>query len=75
MNQREIEIRDIAYSIWEQEGRPAGRETAHWLKAEAIWEEKRRQASPSVPALPTVGSKRPDARSGRQAKGTRSSTR
>lgn len=75
MNQREIEIRDIAYSIWEKEGRPTGREMAHWLKAEAIWEENRRKASPSASAAPKVDVKRPDAGPGRQARGKRSSTR
>lgn len=29
------EIAACAYSIWENEGRPAGREIAHWLQAEA----------------------------------------
>jgi hypothetical protein len=24
-----------AYTIWEQEGRPEGRDLAHWLQAEA----------------------------------------
>lgn len=26
-------IRDRAYAIWEQEGRPAGRERQHWFQA------------------------------------------
>ena len=29
------EIRHRAYSIWECAGRPANREVAHWLEAEA----------------------------------------
>jgi hypothetical protein len=28
-------IAALAYSIWEQEGRPAGRDVEHWLQAEA----------------------------------------
>jgi hypothetical protein len=26
-------IRDRAYDIWEEEGRPAGRDVEHWLRA------------------------------------------
>ena len=29
----ETAVRTRAYEIWEAEGRPAGRETEHWLKA------------------------------------------
>ncbi|MDD2778526.1 MAG: DUF2934 domain-containing protein [Methanocellales archaeon] len=39
---REEEIRLIAYSIWEQEGFCDGRDIEHWLRAEAIWEEKQK---------------------------------
>lgn len=28
-------VHERAYEIWEQEGRPAGRETEHWARAEA----------------------------------------
>ena len=38
---REEEIQLIAYSIWEQEGCCNGSDVEHWLRAEAIWEEKR----------------------------------
>jgi len=31
------EIANLAYLIWEQEGRPEGRETIHWLEAEDGW--------------------------------------
>lgn len=37
---RDEEIRQLAYRIWEQEGYPYGYEVQHWLKAEAIWQEK-----------------------------------
>ncbi|MEQ4488774.1 MAG: DUF2934 domain-containing protein [Dehalococcoides mccartyi] len=40
---REEEIRLIAYSIWEQEGCCNGHDMEHWLRAEAIWEEKQEQ--------------------------------
>jgi Protein of unknown function (DUF2934) len=31
--EREERIRAIAYAIWEEEGRPEGREQEHWLRA------------------------------------------
>ena len=34
--EREEEIRDLAYRIWEEEGYPEGRNLEHWVKAEAI---------------------------------------
>ncbi len=40
---REDKIRLIAYSIWEQESCCDGRDVEHWLRAEAIWEEKQKQ--------------------------------
>jgi hypothetical protein len=43
------EIRLIAYRIWEEQGRQAGRDLEHWLKAEAMWQEQTygHQALPS----------------------------
>ena len=38
------EVRAIAYHIWEEEGRPSGRDLDHWLKAEAIWNEREEPA-------------------------------
>jgi hypothetical protein len=32
---REQEIRQRAYAIWEHEGHPRGRDLAHWFRAEA----------------------------------------
>jgi hypothetical protein len=42
---REDEIRLIAYSIWEQESCPDGRNCEHWFRAEAIWEERNKKAA------------------------------
>ena len=42
---REDEIRLIAYSIWEEESCPDGRDCEHWFKAEAIWEEQNKKAA------------------------------
>jgi hypothetical protein len=33
--ERERNIRERAYAIWEQEGRPDGKSVDHWLQAEA----------------------------------------
>src|SRR5947209_5474875 len=35
MNEREAEIRRIAFAIWESEGQPEGRDKEHWAQAEA----------------------------------------
>ena len=32
---RHAEIAELAYKFWEAEGRPTGRDMAHWLRAEA----------------------------------------
>jgi len=31
------EIENLAYQIWQQEGRPEGREKMHWIEAEDQW--------------------------------------
>jgi len=43
--EREQEVRELAYRIWEQEGCLDGYDVQHWLKAEAISQEKHRQKS------------------------------
>ena len=39
---RDEEIRQVAYKLWQEEGYPHGYEVQHWLKAETIWQEKHR---------------------------------
>lgn len=34
--ERHARISEIAHSIWESEGRPAGQEVRHWLMAEKL---------------------------------------
>ena len=59
----EEQIRDLAYTIWEQEGRPEGREMEHYFRAKQILEEREAasviQLAPPPPtgALPTPQSK------------------
>jgi len=43
MMHHEDEVREIAYKIWEDEGHPQGRDQEHWLKAEAVWQERQDQ--------------------------------
>jgi hypothetical protein len=33
------EVRELAYNIWEQKGRPQGKDVEHYLKAKIILEE------------------------------------
>jgi len=40
------EITQRAHLIWEQEGRPEGRDSEHWLKAEAQLQQERKQDAP-----------------------------
>ncbi len=42
---REDEIKLIAYSIWEEEGCPPGRDCDHWYRAEVIWEARQPKAA------------------------------
>jgi hypothetical protein len=48
---REAQIRRRAYEIWEQEGRPHGKDLSHWIKAleeiERTTEKAEKQASKS----------------------------
>lgn len=39
---RDAEIRELAYRIWQEEGYSYGHEVQHWLKAESIWQKKHR---------------------------------
>jgi hypothetical protein len=44
---RDEAIRLIAYHLWLAEGQPEGRDQEHWLKAEAIWQERQAMAPAS----------------------------
>ena len=48
---REQAIRERAYAIWDEEGRPDCKDLDHWLRAEAeIISATERQAGPSLTA-------------------------
>ena len=52
------EIRQIAYQLWLDEGRPDGRQVEHWLTAESIWHARQDQTTKPVEQAPTK-TKRP----------------
>lgn len=60
--EKEEEIRRIAHKIWEEEGRPDGRASEHWSRAEALWEEQHSQkpsgAQPEAAAQPPASRKK-----------------
>ena len=67
--ERDAEIRELAFRIWQEEGYPCGQEIQHWLKAEVIWQEKHRPKSEPEHSKP-VRSKRTKGRKGSQTETT-----
>lgn len=47
--EREDEIRQIAYYIWQQDGCCEGHDIEYWCKAEVIWLEKQKAAATKQP--------------------------
>src|SRR5271166_5477258 len=65
MTNHERLIREIAYDLWEQEGRPEGHSERLWLAAEARFEAEiaeRRDERSEPPAEPAVETPRPTKR-------------
>jgi len=49
---REDEIRLIAYTIWEQEGRHDRSDLEYWFRAESMWEDQNRKiTTKSIPIV------------------------
>jgi hypothetical protein len=48
---REQAVRERAYALWEQNGRPDGQSLAHWSQAEAEIAIKQPAAAPNKPKL------------------------
>ena len=53
---RDQRIADLAYRMWEEDGRPEGRAEAHWLRAAVLVDEmapkapvKKKAAAPKTP--------------------------
>lgn len=54
---REQEIRQLAYKLWQDAGCPHGQDVTYWLAAESLWhDERRRDVAPRPKA--TRGRKR-----------------
>jgi Protein of unknown function (DUF2934) len=50
-------IRQRAYELWEDEGRPEGRDRIHWLRAEAEFRETLCASRPANPGAKPKASK------------------
>jgi hypothetical protein len=66
---RDEEIRQVAYKLWQEEGYPHGYEVQHWLKAETIWLAEHRTHSELEYSKP-VRSKRTKGQSNRNNRKT-----
>ena len=51
--ERDQRMRELAYALWERDGRPDGRSDQYWLQACAL--EADREAANSVGAMPAAG--------------------
>lgn len=60
---REEEIRIIAYHIWEEENYRHGYDAEHWLKAEAIWEERHKNEASMDLKTESIKPKKPGKKS------------
>ena len=46
----EDQLRLMAYRIWEDEGRPEGRDKEHWFRAASVWQDSQRRKQAGQPA-------------------------
>ncbi|KPF66278.1 hypothetical protein IP69_15555 [Bosea sp. AAP35] len=79
---REQTVRDVAYAIWEAEGKPQGRDSEHWMQAEErvaaslngdkpAKAKAPAKAKPSAEAEPTVVEAKPMPKSPAKAAATK----
>ena len=47
---RDEEIRQLAYRLWQEAGCPNGSDLQHWLRAQELWQEEHRPKSRPKPA-------------------------
>ncbi len=50
----EEQIKALAYSIWEQEGRPEGKHAEHYFRAKQIFEEQEATRAIELAPLPLI---------------------
>lgn len=48
----EEQIRELAYAIWEQEGRPEGKDLGYYFRAKQMLEEREAASSPAKDPVP-----------------------
>jgi len=59
----EEQIKQLAHTFWEQEGRPAGRDVQHYLAAkETLEQQEAAQRRPKVPRSPKPRTRSPRAK-------------
>lgn len=63
----QAEIEKLAYELWEQEGRPHGRDVVHYLEAERLLRERARTGHGPVPIPTDQPISRPSPRQKRRA--------
>jgi hypothetical protein len=56
---RDQRIADLAYRLWEEDGRPDGHAEAHWLRAVTLVDELAPKAAAKKPTLKAAASKTP----------------
>ncbi|MGB9142450.1 MAG: DUF2934 domain-containing protein [Aestuariivirga sp.] len=56
---RDQRIADLAYRLWEEDGRPDGHAEAHWLRAVALVDELAPKAAAKKPTLKAAAAKTP----------------
>jgi hypothetical protein len=55
----EEQIRELAYSIWEQEGRPEGKDLEYYFRAKQMLEEREAASSPAKESVPPTSTLQP----------------
>jgi hypothetical protein len=56
---RDQRIADLAYRMWEEDGRPEDRAEAHWLRAVVLIDELAPKAAAKKPVLKAAAAKTP----------------
>jgi hypothetical protein len=51
-------VADLAFRLWEEEGRPEGRAEDHWLRAAVLVDQEGANASPRKPAVKKLAPKK-----------------
>ena len=55
----EEQIRDLAYAIWEQEGRPEGKDLEYYFRAKQMLEEQEAASSSTKEPVPPASALQP----------------